>query len=97
MLNKSFLITILTVIFPILLQLVYIRYVSYHIDKNDFGDFVILSTFVVALSQIFLSIPSQSFMRFYHMSEKIIFINEFRTYLIGVNTLSILFIYFLYN
>jgi len=96
MLNKSFLITILTVIFPILLQLVYIRYVSYHIDKNDFGDFVILSTFVVALSQIFLSIPSQSFMRFYHMSEKIIFINEFRTYLIGVNTLSILFIYFLY-
>jgi len=96
MINRAFNITIFTVAIPILLQIIYIRYVSYSVDKNDFGNFVIISTFIVALSQIFLSVPSQAFMRFYNSSNKLKFINEFRTYLIGVNIIGILFVYFLY-
>jgi O-antigen/teichoic acid export membrane protein len=95
-LKKSFNITILTVLIPLILQLLYIKYVSFFVNKNDFGDFVILSTFVMALSQLFLSVPSQSFMRFYNGSIKINFINEFRTYLIGLNILSVVLVYLLY-
>jgi len=94
--NKNLRITILTILIPIILQLIYIRYVSYEVNKSDYGDFIILSTFVVALSQIFLSIPSQSFMRFFNSSNKLLLINEFRTYLIGVNLISIVLIYSLY-
>jgi len=96
MINKSLRISLITVVLPVVLQLIYIRYISYNVDKNDFGDFIILSTFVVALSQIFLMIPSVSFTRFYNGSNKLFFINEFRTYLIGINLLSIVFVYLLY-
>ena len=91
--SRSLFITISTVICPVILQLYYIRYVSYYVDKVVFADFVLLSSFVYALSQIFLSIPGQAFSRFYNAAkDKILFVNEFRTYLFFVNLVSVFFV-----
>lgn len=90
--NKALIITVLTVLIPLIFQLAFLRYVSYYVDKVIYGEYVILSTFVYGLSQVFLSIPSQSFNRFYNSaSNKTQFINEFKTYLIFINLLCIIF------
>lgn len=90
--NKALIITVLTVLIPLIFQLAFLRYVSYYVDKVIYGEYVILSTFVYGLSQFFLSVPSQSFNRFYNSaSNKLQFINEFRTYLILTNLLSLIF------
>jgi len=87
--NRDFSISILTVVIPIILQLIYIRYVSYSIDKTIYGDFVLLQTLIVALSYIFLQIPGQAYNRFYNnVKDKVVFVNEFRTLLIVINILS---------
>jgi len=92
--NKNFIITILTVAIPLLMQLFFIRYVSYNVDKAMYGDFVLLQTLIVALSYIFLQIPSQAYNRFYNTAkDKIAFVNEFRTLLIFINIASIGIIY----
>jgi O-antigen/teichoic acid export membrane protein len=97
-LNNNLLMTILTALLPAFLQLYYIRYISYNVDKIIFADFVILSTFIYALSQVLLSIPGQAFSRFYNtVEDKILFINEFRTYLIFVNILSLFFIVLIWS
>jgi len=76
-----------------MLQFIYIRYVSYNIDEEVYGNFILLQTLIVALSYIFLQIPSQAYDRFYNEAkDKISYINEFRTILIFVNILSILLI-----
>ena len=91
--NKSFLITILTVVIPMLLQFIYIRYVSYNVDKEVYGNFILLQTLIVALSYIFLQIPSQAYDRFYNeVKDRVNFVNEFRTTLIFVNIISIIII-----
>ncbi len=91
--NKSFHITILTVLIPMLFQFIYIRYVSYNVDKEVYGNFILLQTLVVALSYIFLQIPSQAYDRFFNETkDKASYINEFRTILIFVNILSIIVI-----
>jgi hypothetical protein len=70
-------------------QFFYIRYVSYNVDKEVYGNFILLQTLIVALSYIFLQIPSQAYDRFYNTSRsKIEFINEFRTLLIFINICS---------
>jgi hypothetical protein len=72
-------------------QFLYIRYVSYCVDKNIYGNFILLQTLIVALSYIFLQIPSQAYDRFYNEAKnKIEYINEFRTLLIFINILSVL-------
>lgn len=87
--NIDFLLSIVTVIIPILLQLIYIRYVSYSVDKTIYGNFVLLQTLIVALSYIFLQIPGQAYSRFYNsVKDKVEFVNEFRTLLIFINILS---------
>lgn len=92
--NKDFNITVFTVFITVLLQFLFIRYASYSIEKIDYGNFVLLQTLIVGLSAIFLQIPGQSFDRFYNQNkDKKYFINEFRTFLIVVNVLSVLFIY----
>ncbi len=94
---KPIIISIFTVILPLLFQLAYVRYVSYQVDKNIYGDFVILITLISALSQIFLTIISGSFTRFFNTAlNKTFFINEFRTLLIFINILSI-FVFILYG
>lgn len=91
--NKDFNITILTVGITVLLQFFFIRYASYDISKIDYGNFVLLQTLIAGLSSVFLQIPGQAFDRFYNGSEnKNTFINEFRTLLIVINLLSIVFI-----
>jgi len=91
--NKNFIITILTVAIPMIFQFIYIRYVSYNVDKEVYGNFILLQTLIVALSYIFLQIPSQAYDRFYNeVKDKVSFVNEFRTLLIIVNILSIIII-----
>lgn len=95
--NKAIQISVLTVIAPLMIQLFYVRYISYNVDKEIYGNFIILSSIIYGISQVFLSIPGQAFSRFYNGAEdKLEFINEFRTYLIGVNILSSIMIYFIY-
>jgi O-antigen/teichoic acid export membrane protein len=78
-------------------QFLYIRYVSYYVDKNIYGNFILLQTLIIALSYIFLQIPSQAYDRFYNEAKnKIEYINEFRTLLIFINILSF-FIIILYG
>ncbi|WP_331774352.1 polysaccharide biosynthesis C-terminal domain-containing protein [Sulfurospirillum sp. 1612] len=92
--NKSFLITMFTVGVPLLMQLFFIRYVSYNVDKDIYGNFILLQTLIVALSYIFLQIPSQAYNRFYNSAtDKVEFVNEFRTLLIFINIISIFIIY----
>ncbi len=94
LINKSFFITVLTVFITILLQFIYIRYVSYQVNKEVYGNFILLQTLIVALSYIFLQIPSQAFDRFYNEAkDKVSYVNEFRTILIFVNILSIVVIF----
>lgn len=89
--NRDFFITVLTVILPVSMQFFYIRYISYNVDKEIFGNFVLLQTLIAALSYIFIQIPSQAYDRFYNTSkDKVLFLNEFRTILIFVNILSFL-------
>lgn len=92
--NKSLLITILTVGIPIIMQLFFIRYVSYSVNKDIYGNFILLQTLIIALSYIFLQIPSQAYNRFYNSAtNKIEFVNEFRTLLIFINIFSVVVIY----
>jgi O-antigen/teichoic acid export membrane protein len=91
--NKNLLVTVFTVLVPLLLQVFYIRYVSYNVDKDIYGNFVLLQTLIIALSYIFLQIPSSAYTRFYNESEdKTDFVNEFRSLLIIINILSLLVI-----
>jgi O-antigen/teichoic acid export membrane protein len=95
--NKALLLTILTALVPLVFQVLYLRFISYEVDKKVYGEFIILSSFIYGLSQIFLSIPGQAFSRFYNTVEnKTYFINEFRTYLIIINIISIFMVYGLY-
>lgn len=88
--NRNFVLTIMTVLIPVLLQFFYIRYVSYNVDKIDYGNFILLQTLISGLSYIFIQIPSQAYDRFFNtMIDKVAFVNEFRTILIFINILSI--------
>lgn len=87
--NKDFLITIMTVGIPVIMQLLFIRYVSYNVDKDIYGNFILLQTLITGLSYIFLRVPSQAYSRFYNtVSNRNYYINEFRTLLIFINILS---------
>ncbi len=93
--NRGFNISVLTVLIAVVLQFLFIRYASYSIDKVDYGNFVLLQTLIAGLSAIFLQIPGQAFDRFYNQQkDKVIFVNEFRTMLIGINFLSFFVIVF---
>ena len=89
--NKDFYITLITVLVSVILQFIFIRFASYGITKTDYGNFVLLQTLIAALSSILLQIPGQSFERFYNQAQdKLSYINEFRTILIGINILGLL-------
>ncbi len=91
--NSSFIITVLTVMIPLIMQFAYIRYISYGVDKTIYGNFVLLQTLVAGLSYVFIQIPSQAYDRFFNTAmDKVEFVNEFRTLLIGINFLSLFFI-----
>ena len=88
--NKALFVTIFTVGFPLFCQLIYLRYVSYEVDRITYGNFILLTTFVYGISQIFMSVPGQAFARFFNSThDKVYFINEFRTYLLIINIISL--------
>ena len=83
-------ITVFTVIVPVLLQLFYIRYISYEVNPNIFGDFVLLLTLASAVSAILLTIPAAAFTRYFNETkDKVRHINEFRSLMVPVNILSL--------
>ena len=91
--DKKLYITIATVFFSLIFQLFFIRYVSYSVDKEVYGNYVLLQTLVIALSYVFLQIPSSSYSRFFNEAKnKVGFVNEFRSLLIYINILSLLVI-----
>ena len=67
--DKNLTITFLTVVIPVLMQFIYIRYISYNVEKEIYGNFVLLQTIIVALSYIFIQIPSQAYDRFYNTTK----------------------------
>jgi len=88
--NKSLLITVVTVLVPLTMQAIYIKYVSYYVDKEDYGNFVLLQTLISGMSLVFLQVPSQAYDRYFNTAEnKEEFINLFRSLLIIVNVISI--------
>ena len=75
------------------MQLIYIRYVSYSIDKMIYGEFVLLQSLIVALSYVLLQIPTQAYKRFYNSAEnKHEFISEFQTLVIFINLFSVVLV-----
>ena len=89
--NKGLILSMLTVSFPIVFQLFYIRFISYEVDKALYGKFVLLQTLIAALSAIFLTVPSSAFARYFNeTSNKQRFVNEFRTLLIPVNVIGVI-------
>jgi len=95
--NTDFKITVLTVLIPVIMQFIFIRYMSYSVDKVDYGNFVLLQTLIAGLSAILLQIPGQAFDRFFNKAkDKVSFVNEFRTILILINFISF-FIILLYG
>ena len=91
--SKNLLFPFLTVFFTVVLQFLFIRYASYEIDKDIYGNFVLLQTLIAGLSAILLQITGQSYDRFYNESKnKIEYINEFRTYLIFINLAGLLIV-----
>ena len=87
---KNLSITISTVFFSLIMHIFFIRYVSYNVDKEVYGNYVLLQTLVMALSYVFLQIPSSSYSRFFNEAQnKVSFVNEFRSLLVYINTLSL--------
>ena len=100
--NKGFLITVVTVAIPLFIQLIYIRFVSYKVSPEVFGNFTLLLTLVAAISSILLTIPNAAFVRYFNETKnKHNFINEFRLLLIPINILSffiiIIYAYFMHQ
>jgi O-antigen/teichoic acid export membrane protein len=95
--NKSIYVAIGTVLVSVFLQLFFIRYVSYNVDKEVYGNYILLQTLIVAMSYVFLQVPSVSYSRYFNESkDKVHFVNEFRSLLIYVNILS-LFVILIYG
>lgn len=100
--NKSHLIiSIVTVIIPIVFQLFFIRYIAYYVDKSVYGEFVIVQTIILAMNGFFLTISNSAFPRFFNESkDKPSYVNLFRssTLLIcGAALLLIPVLYFTYS
>jgi len=88
--NKSLLISILTILITVSLQLIFIRYASYSIEKIDYGNFILIQTLLSGLMLLFLQMPIQSFDRFYNQStNKESIINEFKTIVLFLSGMSI--------
>lgn len=86
------------VIFPFSLKIIFIVFASKYISKDIYGQYIILETLVFLFSQVFLSMPSQAFNRFFYSKNENEIIDEFRTLLFYINILSLFvsIIYFFY-
>lgn len=90
LLRGALVLSVLTVLIPVIFQLVFIWYASNFIDKSDYGIFVIINGLILALGQVFTSMPIQVVNRYYNANEeKIDFINEMRTISYSLSVISI--------
>jgi len=86
--------SIYSVIVPILLQLFYVRYISYNVDESIFGDFILYISFVALIASVLFSIPIAALTRYINQtSNKERLINEFMTMQIPLNVIGVLIIY----
>jgi O-antigen/teichoic acid export membrane protein len=92
--RKGFRIAVYSVIVPILLQLIYIRYVSYNVDSLFFGNFILYISFIALISSFLFSVPHLALTKYINQtSNKERFINEFLTMQIPLNIIGIIAIY----
>lgn len=95
--SSSLIISIITIVIPILLQLFFIRYIAYYVDKSVYGEFVIVQTIILAMNGFFLTISNSAFPRFFNEAkDQISYINLFRSSILAICGLAFLFIPILY-
>lgn len=76
--DNGVMLSILTVILPLILQLLYIRFAAYEISSIDYGNFALFIGFISLISAITYSIPVVALTRYInHTSNIQKFINEF--------------------
>ena len=88
--NRGFIYSILSVILPILLRLIFLRFISYSMDEGVYGRILYFETILAALTQVIYSIPSQSFNKFFNSSSKEKFIPEFHGLYIIINIIVVI-------
>jgi O-antigen/teichoic acid export membrane protein len=96
--KNNIIISILTIMIPMIFQLFFIRYVSYYVDENIYGTYIILQLIIIMISLLFTQVPLQAFDRFYNTTtNKSVFLNEFKAiqFFIGFISLPIIFFYVL--
>ena len=87
--------SVLTVLIPILLQLIYIRYISYNVDESFFGDFILYISFIALLASSLFSISTAALTRYINQtSDKERLINEFLTLQFPLNLIGVVAIFF---
>jgi len=94
--NSKIYYIILSVLIPIGMQFTYIRYISYNVDKEIYGNFILIQIIAVLFYTVFMTIPIKAYERFYNSSlDKFLYLNEFKTLAHFINIISaiILFIY----
>jgi O-antigen/teichoic acid export membrane protein len=68
--KKESLLTGLSVLIPVIIQLYFMRYVSYNISLDIYGDYVLLLVLVSGCNLIGMTLVQSSAVRFYHESSK---------------------------
>ena len=92
--RKGLRLSIYSVLIPMLLQFVYIRYVSYNVDEALYGNFILYVSFVSLIAALIFSIPFAAITRYINeTSNKEAFINEFLTLLWPLNVIGLLILY----
>lgn len=88
--RSDLILSIFTVVIPVIFQLNFIWYVSNYIDEENYGVFVIVNGLILALTQVLTAMPLQIVNRYYNsQKEKSIFINEIRTISYSISIISI--------
>jgi O-antigen/teichoic acid export membrane protein len=94
--NKALILSVTTIAITVILQLIFIRFASYTIDREDYGNFILIQTLLTGLFLLFLQMPIQAFDRFFNeVTDKTYIVNEFRTlvFILGIVSFVIIGIY----
>lgn len=92
--NKGVMWSVLTVLVPVSLQAFYALYVAHYVDKNLFGQFVLIQTTIAGASALLLTMPAAAVTRFYnHPGIKVRFINESRLINYFFSLISAIFVF----
>ena len=92
--RKGVRVSIYSVVAPIIVQIFYVRYISYNVDESVFGKFVLYVSFISLLASFLFSVPMAAMTRYINeTSNKKKFVSEFLTLLIPLNVVGIVVIY----